>query len=364
MPSTSDLFGKTYDDARAKFRAGAQSAGVETKSYVLEGYSGSQGEALSIDTALLGSADASDLLVMTSATHGPEGFCGSGSQVSFFYDQDLIERLVSSGVALLLVHAVNPHGFSHMRRVNEDNIDLNRNCVDFSGKLPVNAGYSDLHDLILPAEWPPSQENRNALAAFIRDRGERAYQFAVTMGQYDHADGMFYGGKRRSWSLRTLHQILEDHGRGKRAVVWLDMHTGLGPRGHAEKIHTGAVSELLLARRIWGADVFSLSETNSKSAPVSGSICLLLGQACPDAQRATLALEYGTRPVLQVLDAVRGDHWLYRRNGAASMEQIQSIKAAMREAFYDDSDDWRGMVVGQARTAVLQAICGLGAERV
>ena len=27
----------------------------------------------------------------------------------------------------MLVHANNPHGFAHQRRVNEDNIDLNRN---------------------------------------------------------------------------------------------------------------------------------------------------------------------------------------------------------------------------------------------
>ena len=31
-----------------------------------------------------------------------------------------------------MLHALNPYGFSHLRRVNEDNADLNRNFVDFS----------------------------------------------------------------------------------------------------------------------------------------------------------------------------------------------------------------------------------------
>lgn len=180
--------------------------------------------------------------------------------------------------------------------------------------------------------------------------------------QYDHPDGMLYGGASRTWSLRTLRQILEINGQSRRNIVWLDIHTGLGPRGHAEKIHTRSVDELPLARRIWGADVFSLSEKNSKSAPVRGSICLLLGQACPEAARATVALEYGTLPILPVLDAVRGNHWLYRRGEKAAQEQVDVIKAAMRSAFYDDCEDWRGMVLGQARTAVLQAVCELGVE--
>jgi hypothetical protein len=360
MPSTAEFFGTTYDDARNKFRAGAKAHGARSDAHVLEGHKGAQGEALSIDTALLGPANAPHLLVMTSATHGPEGFCGSGSQVSLLHDIELRSRLEAAGVALLLIHAVNPYGFSHLRRVNEDNIDLNRNGLDFAaGKRPANPGYAELHELLLPKEWPPSDANRQALADFIRDRGEQAYQFAVSLGQYDHPDGMFYGGAARSWSLRTVQQILQAHGRGKRTVAWIDMHTALGPRGHAEKIHTGAADELPLARQFWGADLFSLSEANSKSAPVSGSICLLLPEACPDAQHVTVALEYGTLPIQPVLNALRGDHWLHRRKGDAPAAQIAGIKQAVREAFYGDADDWRGMVLGQARTAVLQAVCGL-----
>lgn len=359
MPSTAEFFGTTYGDARDKFRAGAKTHGAKTAAYVLEGHKGAQGEALSIDTALLGPADANRLLVMTSGTHGPEGFCGSGSQVSLLHDTELHARLEATGVALLLIHAVNPYGFSHLRRVNEDNIDPNRNCLDFADKRPANPGYAELHDLLLPNEWPPSDANRQALADFIRDRGEQAYQFAVTLGQYYYPDGMFYGGAGRSWSLRTVEQILQAQGRGKRAVAWIDIHTGLGPPGHAEKIHTGDAEELLLARQFWGADLFSVSEDNSKSAPVGGAICLLLPEACPDAQRVSVALEFGTLPIQPVLNALRGDHWLHRRKGDASAAQIAAIKQAVRETFYGDADDWRGMVLGQARTAVLQAVCGL-----
>jgi hypothetical protein len=48
-------------------------------------------------------------------------------------------------MALLLIYAVNPYGFSHLRRVNEDNIDLNRNFLNFEQTLPVNSGYAVVH---------------------------------------------------------------------------------------------------------------------------------------------------------------------------------------------------------------------------
>ena len=38
------------------------------------------------------------------------------------------------------------------------------------------------------------------------------------------------------------------------------------------------------------------------------------------------------------------------------------IKRAMRDAFFVDTDTWRGMTYGQGRAAVLQALRGLAAE--
>ena len=43
---------------------------------------GVQGEELAIDVATLGRADAPNVLLLTSATHGVEGFCGSGCQLN------------------------------------------------------------------------------------------------------------------------------------------------------------------------------------------------------------------------------------------------------------------------------------------
>jgi hypothetical protein len=68
------------------------------------------------------------VLVTISATHGIEGFCGSGAQTAWYATGAW--REIPPDVAQLHLHAVNPHGFAWLRRVNEDNVDLNRNFVD------------------------------------------------------------------------------------------------------------------------------------------------------------------------------------------------------------------------------------------
>ena len=58
----------------------------------------------------------------------------------------------TGGTSVVLVHALNPHGFAHRRRVNEDNVDLNRNFVDHAGP-PDDRDYDVVHPLLVPKDW-------------------------------------------------------------------------------------------------------------------------------------------------------------------------------------------------------------------
>ena len=71
-----------------------------------------------------------------------------------------------------------------------------------------------------------------------------------------------------------------------------------------------------------------------------------------------LALEYGTLPLDQVLDAVRADNWLHL-HGDMHSAQGREIKAMVRDAFYGDKDDWKGMIFEQAIAAERNALRGL-----
>jgi len=187
-------FARSYADARAKFLAAARARDLALDSQELPALRGVEGEVLAMDVAVLGERETESVLVLTSATHGIEGYCGSGAQVGLLHDEEFVRAVQAAGVAVLMVHAVNPHGFSYGRRVNEDNVDLNRNFHDFAAPLPVNAAYAEVHSMLLPATWPPPRESEEAIGAFIAKHGERAFQAALTGGQYAFPDGLFFGG--------------------------------------------------------------------------------------------------------------------------------------------------------------------------
>jgi len=78
-------FSQTYREARAKFLAGAEAADLDVHSH-LHPMLGRDGEALAMDVVRDGADDARALLIVTSACHGVEGFCGSGVQAAMLGD--------------------------------------------------------------------------------------------------------------------------------------------------------------------------------------------------------------------------------------------------------------------------------------
>ena len=73
-----------------------------------------------------------------------------------------------------------------------------------------------------------------------------------------------------------------------------------------------------------------------------------------------MALEYGTRPLLEVLNAVRADNWVHH-HGDLESPLGRKIKRQVREAFYCDKDDWKDMLFEQgmhAQTAALKGLAG------
>jgi hypothetical protein len=355
-------FSPSYARARVQFLEAAATAGARIESHP-HPLPGRDGEPLAMDVALDGDAQAERLLILTSACHGVEGFCGSGVQVFALHDADWRARARAAGVAVLYIHALNPYGFSHLRRVTHENVDLNRNFHDFSRPLPDNAAYARVHPLLLPDTWPPDEANRAAVQAFIDSEGLAAWQAAISGGQHAFADGLFYGGQAPTWSHRTLRQVLARHATRCRHVAWIDLHTGLGPSGLGERIYAGRndAATVARARRWWGPQVTSIYDGSSTSALLTGLMWDAIYDAAPQAQYTGIALEYGTEPITEVLDALRGDHWLAQLPMAPPALAAQ-IQARMLRAFYTDTDAWKGQVVSQARQALFQAVDGLVAE--
>lgn len=363
MSAASDAFAGSYREARQKFLEAAAQAGllVESKLHPLKG---AEGEDLAMDVARDGHPSAGTLLILSSACHGVEGFCGSGVQVAALRDTAWREYASSKGVAVLYLHGLNPYGFSHLRRTTHENIDLNRNFHDFSRPLPVNEAYRGVQQLLLPQQWPPSADNSSRIEGYVASNGEAAYQAAISRGQHEFPQGLFFGGTQASWSNTTLREVLRIHGRRAARIAWIDIHTGLGPNGVGERIYAAREDQPTQqrARQWWDGGgktpVTSVYDGSSVSAFLTGMMFNALYDECPQAEYTGIAIEYGTVPVMETLHSLRGEQWLQRHPDAAPA-LAQQIRQQLKEAFYTDTPQWKEQVVAQAREALFQAADGL-----
>ena len=339
-----DYFSSDYHDARGKFLDASRAAGAALDELRCPA-PGPRGEALFADVAWHGPADAESVLVTLSATHGAEGFCGSGVQVGWL--RAGLQDEVPQGVALMQIHAINPHGFAWLRRVTEDNVDLNRNFVDHAQTYPRNAGYEALRDVLCPEEWNDAviAETQAALDAYAEANGARALQSAISSGQYGDAEGIFFGGNRDTWSRVTLEGIFRDKLAQAKRVAVIDYHTGLGPRGYGERIcvHEPDSANLATARAWYEDDITSPALGTSSSVELNGFNVTGMEASAPEAEMVVIALEYGTLPSPQVHLSLRADNWLHV-HGEPDSTKGRAIKDQIRDAFYQDADDWKEMV--------------------
>jgi len=248
-------FSNTYLDARKKFLSACGARSLEVDERLNSNAKGAFEENLYMDIVRLGLANASKVLFIISGTHGVEGYCGSGIQTGLLNEGHFAN--LPDDVSVVMVHAMNPYGFSHDRRVNEDNVDLNRNFLDFSRSERPLSDYSKIHEYLVPDDWdgPERQTANKHLAAFIAQRGMKEFQAAVSSGQYRHKDGLFYGGDRPTWSNEVFRSVLKDYAGAAQVVGFIDIHTGLGPHGYGELIALGSAKTKACAREWYGNQI-------------------------------------------------------------------------------------------------------------
>ncbi|MEO6032022.1 MAG: DUF2817 domain-containing protein, partial [Burkholderiaceae bacterium] len=176
-------FSPSYASARARFLLAADRAGARVDVLTNTVASAPDGGTLTTDVAVLGSAQAERALLIVSGTHGPEGFVGSAAQIALL--DALARRADELEVRVVLVHAINPWGFAHISRTTENNVDLNRNFIDWSSGSPANPRYAELHASMCPAQWSPEaiEQADTGREAWIAKHGQDAFVDVTGRGQ-------------------------------------------------------------------------------------------------------------------------------------------------------------------------------------
>jgi hypothetical protein len=347
----------TYTESRQRFLDAAARADAAVASYE-HPLRGIDGEELAIDVASIGADDASAVLVIVSGTHGVEGFTGSALQHRWL-ETHAVAR--PAEVRVVLVHALNPYGFAWVRRVNEDNVDLNRNFVDWSQPPPANEDYGGLAHLIVPESWDDETQQATTLQllAHAEEVGFPRLQAVISGGQYTHPTGVFYGGTGPVWSHRWLVDHLAGLIGSATRLGLIDLHTGLGPWGHGELIsHETADMPGYRRGTAWWGDVRSMMDGESVSAQLSGDWLGALDRLLPGVEITAMALEFGTVDVVSVLQALRADAVLHA-HGDPRGADAESVRAQVRSAFADDDPAWFDAVADRFDDVVGAAMAAL-----
>lgn len=328
MSDAQDCYSTDYFEARDRFLSKAKVLALPVES-ILHPLSADFECEVAVDVVRLGPPKARSCLFVTSGVHGTELTAGSGPQWQMLSH---FQQTLPANTALILVHGVNAYGSAKVTRTDESNVDPNRNiCNDFSN-LPQNPAYAALHDALCPKDW--QGELRKAadarLEAYIEENGMLALTQNVLQGQYNHPDGLFYGGRSESWCVSTLTDILKRHSQGAERIAIVDLHTGVGPYGYG--------------------DVMRMDRPAPEGVEwehIGGLVCDLVERVdCPKAPIKVI-LEFGTYDFSRVLTGLRGDNWL-RHHGKEQSPLGRQIKRNLRDALFVNDEAWLEDIVRQS----------------
>src|SRR5690606_28789931 len=281
-----DCFPPTYRRSREMLLARA-SALASTHGVVIDsraiGARGPEGETLAIDCCVFGARRPRRAVVLSSGLHGVEGFAGAAIQHRLLAGR-LASLRLPPDAAVLVMHALNPYGFAWLRRVNENNVDLNRNFRDdFDGE--ASEGYVELEPLLNPPDLEPAGEQARwqALGAWIAHHGERDFQQVVSEGQYRFPGGVQFGGAGPEAASSNLLGLVSDWFGALESLAWIDIHTGLGTPGDHQLLSASMPGSAALEfeRSVFGAEVVAVAGGNAVSPPVRGMLADAVARRLP-----------------------------------------------------------------------------------
>lgn len=360
-----DCFATSYASARQRFLELVRQKGGRLRHYTHPDKTGPAGEELAVDVATFGSSDASRALLIISGTHGLEGFLGSAAQIAWLHHR--APFTLPDDVAIVMVHAINPWGFAHLSRTTENNVDLNRNFIDFAAGLPSNPGYADLHGRLLGPEWTQAQIEaaQRVMDEYADKHGADALFNTLARGQYSHPDGLNYGGTAPEWSHRVLKTLLEEQLPRARQVAFIDWHTGVGEYGQPFFLCFNEDGSDLQARAAawWGEDRIRGQRPHGRARPDYQGLLFHGVQAfMPQAEICGAVVEFGTRG-WHMRRMLRLDLWL-KFHAAPEHPGYAMLQADLLDSFCPVDQFWRDGALKHACEITDQAMQGLiGWER-
>jgi predicted deacylase len=365
-----DSFSHSYYTARDRFCGAATAIGWQQESYAVW-----EDLSIALRPATYGSEVASDqtcpqvapltiniaisnylpnrpTIIVSSGLHGGEGFFGSAVQLALLESGNLAQDL-----NWVFLHALNPYGFAHLRRCNEDNVDLNRNFLlpgeEYQGSSPI---YGKVSLVLNPEHIGKIDLFVPRMLGAIAQYGLPNIWQAVAEGQYDFPQGLFFGGQAASKTQQILQAHLPQWIGDSNDILHLDFHTGLGKWGTYKLLMDTVVTpaELQELQTHFGAESILAIDGGKKKYQVRGNIGQWTRQLLPSCNYNYFCAEFGTYSFAKVLMMLRQENYVHNCLDATDPVYLRT-KEQMKEIFCPKSDRWRSLVISKSMKIVAQA---------
>ncbi len=329
-------FSWSYYEARQRFIEAVNTIGGKHES-IPTGV-----EDMSIDLGFIGNLSAKKLFIHTSGIHGVEGYPGSAIQLALLNQPNFnLEN-----ICILFVHVVNPYGMCYNRRWNEDNIDLNRNFHDETPNVKPHPLYPKIDSFLNPKNeskvktfWLPAIKNLSLY-------GFSTLQQIIAQGQFHNAKGLFYGGQQLAEGSKLLMAKIRHHFPHIKVCMGLDVHTGLGKFNTNTLFLEGLFSVDMhkLLQSELDARIVHVQKGHKQSFEIKGGYIEYLKKIFGNSIHfSMLTQEFGTKPPIQVLKALRKENF-YHHYMPKSKQYMQAQKQLI-ETFCPSDLVWRKHVI-------------------
>ena len=358
-------FPTTYQESRTYFREQLKKVKKTWPTAVLDKHFISETEDLSIDWITAKPIKKKEKLVMiTTGLHGVEGFVGAAMLDLFI--KEYADKLDPDSTGLIIVHALNPWGMANQRRFTKDNIDLNRNFMVDQDVFSVefNQDYLKL-DQVLNSTHPLKpfllediMFYKNVILSIAR-YGIQSLRGAILLGQQSNPAGLYFTGREYQPETIWLQKLMNEVFSAYESVMFVDMHTGYGPRyqmslvnSPAENRKPGQLKKDFHYPLIVQADP---EQFYAMKGDMINWTYYLKETKYPDLNFYGTAFEFGTYGdgILQETKSLRTMIYINQADqaGASSIKIKSRVHNEFVEMFYPTTGKWREKALADCRQA-------------
>jgi hypothetical protein len=357
-------FPESYESSRARFIHDTELIRARWTDSRIESYPLKDFSDLSIDWLWAHPRKKENLVVISIAEHGIEGYVGS-AMLKIFMDE-FAPRLNSENTGLLLVHAINPWGMKHHLRVNPNNVDLNRNFV-YGGNYSseINPDYDLLFNFLNPQE-PANTSSAGTLPFFANvlknmiAPGRARVQAASLLGQHHHEKGIYFGGREAQEETKVLAGLYRKALQEYNCFYQIDMHTGYGPRYQMtfliSPLEDGSSAEASQRFKYPLVQKLDANEFYAISGDMGEYVYRLRNAEFPGKKVFASGFEFGTfgeslPALIRSLRITILENQL-RHHSAVSKQAEEQIRAEYEELFFPKESRWREKALADGRQAL------------